>query len=345
MSEDQGTGWGGQLWAAADLLTPMAVRVAATLRLADRIAEGRRSAAELAEATGADPGALRRVLARLVTAGVLTGDDGAFGLTPTGEQLRDDHPDGMRAWLDQDGSVGRADLCFVRLLHTVRTGEPAFPEQYGRPFWEDLAADPARSAHFDDLMSARIAEDVPEVAAAYPFGELGSVVDVGGGDGTLLIAVLRAHPGLRGAVFDLPGPASRAERTLADAGLADRAESRAGSFLDGVEPAGAGGYLLSGVLHNWDDEDAARILRNCAAAAGDRGRILVVDHFDAAGSTGDPGSEGDLRMLCYFNGRERGLAELDAVAAAAGLRVGPVTPAGFRSFVELVPRRDVRPGG
>lgn len=328
---DEGTGWGGGLWAAADLVTPMAIRVAATLRLADHIAAGIRTAGALAAAAGADEDALARVMAHLVSAGVLTRTDGdGYGLTALGEHLRDDDPDGVRAWLDLTGAIGRADLCFVELLHTVRTGEPAFPRRFGRPYWDDLSADPALAASFDALMGARLVADAPAVAAAYPWDTLGHVVDVGGGDGSLLIAILQAHGGLRGTVVDLAGPVSRAQAAIAAAGLAERAGAEVGSFFD-VLPAGAGGYVLSGVLHDWDDEHARRILRRCADAAGAAGRVLVVDHVGG----GFPDTEGDLRMLCYVNGRERRLDQLAELAASAGLELGPVTPAGTRSVVEL----------
>jgi hypothetical protein len=202
MAEDA-TGWGGALWAAADLATPMAIRVAATLRLADSIAAGTRTPEALATAVHADPDALERVMAHLVSSGVFTRTDAGFGLTAVGEQLRDDHPAGVRPWLDLEGAIGRADLCFTELLHTVRTGEPAYPRRFGRPYWDDLSADAALFASFDALMGARLAEDAPVVAEAYPWGGLGSVVDVGGGDGTLLLAILRAHLALRGTVGDL----------------------------------------------------------------------------------------------------------------------------------------------
>lgn len=332
MGEDA-TAWGGKLWAAADLATPMAIRVAATLRLADHIAAGRRTAEALAAAVNADQDALERVLRHLVTAGVLTGTDaGDFGLAAVGEQLRDDHPDGVRPWLDLEGAIGRADLCFAQMLHTVRTGEPAYPRQFGRPFWEDLAADPVLAASFDALMGARLGPDASAVATAYPWGTLGHVVDVGGGNGTLLIAILRAHPGLHGTVVDLSGPVAGAEQVIAAAGLADRAGTQAGSFFDPL-PTGAGGYLLSGVLHDWDDEDATRILRRCADAAGDKGRVLVLE--DATGPA--PDTSGDLRMLCYVRGRDRTLEQLGELAERAGLRIGAVVPAGSRSIVELRP--------
>jgi 2,7-dihydroxy-5-methyl-1-naphthoate 7-O-methyltransferase len=324
---DEETGWGGGIWAVADLLTPMAVRVAATLRLADHIAAGTRDAAALAAVVEADADALRRLLAHLVTAGLLTRDPaGAYRLTALGEQLRDATP-----WLDINGAVGRADLSYVELLHTVRTGAAAYQRRYGRAWWDDLAAEPALSASFDALMADRLAADVPVLVAGYDWGALGHVVDVGGGNGSLLVAILRAHPGLRGTVLDLPHAAARAGAAIAAAGLADRAAAVPGSFFDPL-PAGAGGYILSGVLNDWDDDHAGRILARCAEAAGGTGTVLVVHHFGAAA-----GTEGDLRMLCYTGGREQTRAELAALAARAGLHLGAVTVAGSRSIVELRP--------
>jgi 2,7-dihydroxy-5-methyl-1-naphthoate 7-O-methyltransferase len=318
--------WGGSLWAAADLVTPMAVRVAATLRLADHIAFGERDPEALAAAVGADPDALRRVMAHLVGAGVL---DAGFGLTALGEQLREDHPGGIRAWLDIEGAVGRAELSFVQLLHTVRTGEAAFPRQYGTGYWDDVNATAERSASFDALMGSRLAGDAGVVAAAYPWGDLDLVVDVGGGNGTLLIAILRAHSGLRGIVLDLPGPVARAAEAIVAAGLADRADARVGDLLEGPLPEGAGGCLLSGVLHDWPDEDATRILRRCADTGG---KVLVIE--DNLGEDGTPDSAGDLRMLCYVGGRDRTRDQMSTLAAAAGLTLGRATRAGGRTILE-----------
>ena len=336
MTDDATGWWGGQLWAAADLVTPMAIRVAATLRLADHIAAGRRTAEALAAAVDADRDALGRVLDHLVTAGVLsrTGT-GTYGLTSLGEQLRD-APGGVRPWIDLEGAIGRADLCFVHLLHTVRTGEPAFPRQFGRSFWDDLSADSDRAASFDALMGARLEADAPVIATAYPWAALGHIVDVGGGTATLLIAILRAHDDLRGTVIDLPGPAARAEQAIASAGLGHRARSQAGSFFDPL-PAGAGGYVLSAVLHDWDDEDAVRILRRCADAVPETGRVVVVEDNTGAAQGGTPDTEGDLRMLCYIRGRDRTVDQLGELAKSAGLEVGSVTPAGFRSIIEMRP--------
>jgi len=138
------------IWALADLVTPMAMRVAATLRVADHITQGLRTASALAEVAHVDTDTLDRLLRHLVTAGVLDLDEsGGYTLTDRGESLRDDHPSGMQALLDIDGAIGWADLSFVGLLHSVRTGEAAFPVQFGRPFWDDLGSDPRRTASFD----------------------------------------------------------------------------------------------------------------------------------------------------------------------------------------------------
>jgi hypothetical protein len=311
----------------------MAVRVAATLRIADHITRGRRTAAELAEAVRADADALGRVLWHLATAGVLRRDgSGRYALTAQGEALCDAHPTGMRARLDLEGVIGRADLSFVQLLHTVRTGAPAFPAQFGRSFWDDLAADPARSASFDAQMGADVTAWAPAIVAACDWGSLGHVVDVGGGNGSLLAALLREHPALRGTVVDLPSTAEAARTALTVAGLADRSQVVAGSFFDPLPP-GAGGYLLCAVLHNWNDEAARAILRRCAQAAGTDGAVFVVEKIGADGES--VGTEMDLRALAYFGGRERGVAELTTLAADAGLDLAAVHPAGTLAIVEL----------
>jgi len=316
-----------RLWALADLFTPMALRVAATLRLADHIAAGTGTVGALAERTGADADALGRLLNHLVAAGALARDEaGTLSLTALGDELRD-----AAAWLDIEGAIGRADLSAFHLLETVRSSEPAYPLAHGRGYWEDLAAHPELSASFDALMRARLRTEAPLVAAAYDWGALAHVVDVGGGDGTLLAAVLAAHPGVRGTLVELAGPAAAAARTLAEFG--ERRVIVTGSFFEPL-PAGADGYVLSGVLHDWDDEHALAILRRCAEAAGACGRVLVIEEgpTDAAIR-----AEGDLRMLLYTGGRERSLGDFETLAADAGLRVGSTRlVTGVRTLIELL---------
>jgi len=234
--------------------------------------------------------------------------------------------------LDSESAIGRADLSFVQLMHSVRTGEPAFPLQFGRSYWDDLAADPERTASFDAQMGTDAAAWSRDVVPAYDWDSLGHVVDVGGGNGTLLAAILREYPSLRGTVFDLPATAETARKTLAAARLAGRSDVVAGSFFDPL-PSGAGGYLLMAILHDWGDAAAAAILQRCAEAAGTNGRVFVIEKIGADGET--LSTVMDLRVLVYFGGRERGVADLTALAEASGLTVVAVHPANSLAIVEL----------
>jgi hypothetical protein len=179
-------------------------------------------------------------------------------------------------------------------------------------------------------MGADVGADAPLIVSAYDWGVLGHVVDVGGGNGTLLIALLAEYAALRGTLVDLPGTAETARKMFAAAGLTGRADAVAGDFF-GELPAGAEGYLLSGVVHNWGDEDARAILRNCAAAAGEDSAVFVIEKIADTVRT-----DVDLRGLALFGGgRERDVAELTALAESAGLTVAAVHTAGAFAIVEL----------
>jgi hypothetical protein len=317
----------------ADLITPMAIRVAATLRVADHIATGRTTAWQIAQAEHVDPAILDRVLRHLVEAAIFTRDDvGAYGLTPVGEELREHHPDGERRRLDLSEAVGRADLSIIHLLHCVRTGEPAHSVQFGREFWEDLAANTGLADSFARQMTVDVSEDATQIVPAHDWGSLGRVVDVGGGNGSLMIALLTAFPTLRGTVLDLGDAAAGARKALAAAGLEDRCDVVVGSFFDAL-PSGADGYLLSAIVHDWSDEPATAILRRCAEAAGAAGTVFVIEKIGADGETIRTGM--DLRVLAYMGGKERGVAELTGLAAAAGLDVVAVHPGRTLSILEL----------
>lgn len=223
-----------RLVAAADLVTPMAVRVAATLRLADLVAAGVERVEALAERTSTNADALGRVLRQLVCRGIFTEPEpGRFALNDAARALQSDDPTGVRAWFDLDGFSGRMDLVFAELMHTVRTGEPAWEAAYGVPFWEYLDANPALAASFDAMMS-----DSPRItaAAAYDWTGVGHVADVGGGTGALLIAVLGANPDIRGTLVDLPDTVARARPILAASGLEGRCEFAGQSFLTRCPP-------------------------------------------------------------------------------------------------------------
>nr|WP_236003639.1 methyltransferase [Nonomuraea antri] len=323
-----------ELAALADLTVPMAIRTAAALRLADHVAGGADTAEALARASASDRDAVGRLMRHLIHAGVFARDGaGRYLLTALSECLRQAHPSAARLALDPGAALGRADLALVELPHAIRTGGPVYALRYGRPMWQDLADEVELAGSFDAFMAARIARSLPAIVAAHAWQELGSVLDAGGGNGALLIALLQAYPALTGVVLDQPGTVEAAAKNLAEAGLGERARAVAGDFF-GPLPAGAGGYLLHDILHDWNDADAARILTRCAEAAGERGSVFVIERtelterFDTAM---------DLRMLAWFGGRQRTLPRLGEVAATAGLAIADVRPAGRSSVVELRP--------
>ncbi|MEE1813629.1 methyltransferase [Streptomyces sp. SP18ES09] len=307
-----------------NLVTPMAVRVAATLRLVDHLRAGATTVGELAARTGTHAPTLARLVRHLVVTGVLEGDgegeDGTLRPSRLGLLLADDHPAQQRAWLDLRGAVARADLAFAGLLDVIRTGRPAYQDRFGRPFWVDLSAEPELADSFDALMSCdeNLAYGAP--VAALDWTGTRHVLDVGGGDGALLAAAARTAPKLRGTLVELPGPAARARRRFAGAGLDDRLAVVDGSFFDPL-PGGADTVLLSFVLLNWSDEDVLAVLRRCVEALEPGGRVVVLDRADRAGDGSDRffSTLLDLRMLVFMGGRVRTRDEVVRLAADAGL--------------------------
>ena len=328
-AETAGAGSGDAVtaaWAALgplmDLATPMALRVAATLRLADFVPDdgpGDGAAIDdLAERAGADPDALTRMLRHLVQHGVFTEPrPGRFAANQTAALLRTGQPGAV--WLDLDGFGGRMDLAFTGLAHTVRTGEPAWEQVFGLPFWAYLDANPAISASFDATMAVDAGNAA--VANGYDWTTVRHVADIGGGTGTLIAELLRRNPQLRGTLADRPETAARARPYLAGRGLASRCEVVGQSFFDPLPP-GADVYLLNRVIHDWDDAAASAILRRCAEAAGSTGRVLVVESAGGGDSSGF--AEMNLRMLVLTGGRERTIDDYSALADDAGLRVTAV---------------------
>jgi hypothetical protein len=332
-----------------DLVTPMALRVAATLRLADfmpddgtgdeagqGVGAGQGVAlGDLAERAGADPEALGRMLRHLVQHGVFTEPrPGQFAANQAAAMLRTGQPGAV--WLSLDGFGGQMDLAFTGLAHTVRTGEPAWEQVFGQPFWAYLDTHPALSASFDATMAVD-AGSAP-VADGYDWTTVRHVADIGGGTGTLIAEVLRRHPHLHGTLADLPETAARAQHYLAGRGLEGRCEVVGQSFFDPLPP-GPDVYLLNRVIHDWDDEAATSILSRCAEAAGGTGRVLVVDSHGSNDGDSAAFAEMNLRMLVLAGGRERTIDDYAALAVRAGLRVTAVHDLTERHvIIECVPR-------
>ncbi len=307
-----------------------ALFVAAKLGIADRLAAGPRGARDLAQATETDAAALARMLRLLASVGVFEVlEDGRFALTPVGEMLREDVPGSSRASVMLFSGIGIQDS-WKDLEYCVRTGQPAFrkasPE--ADPF-SQMAADPEAAALFDKAMATFAPQTAAAVAAAYDFSNFKTIADVGGGNGSLLLGILKANPGLRGIVFDQPHVAERAKAKIREAGMSDRCDAVGGSFFESVAP-GADAYLLKHVIHDWDDERAAAILRTCRAAMPSHGVVLIVEGLYPARIERSLESRGaaanDLNMLVCTGGRQRSEAEFRELYQASGLRLTRIVP-------------------
>ncbi|KDN18960.1 methyltransferase [Amycolatopsis rifamycinica] len=307
----------------AGLATPMAIRVAATLGLADHAGTEGATAEQLAARTGTSAAALSRLLDHLVAVEVFDLDtaSGRYRPTDLGAQLREDAPEGFRPLLDITCAGGRAELAFVDLLEVMTDGAPAYPRRYGRDFWADLDADPKLRTSFDAQMNWRFREHAPLIARNFDWGRFPDIVDVGGGDGPLLVEILRAHPGVRGRLLDLPPTAEAAARRLTAAGLGDRASAVPGSFFDPLPP-GADAYVVSDILHDWDDEHARAILAGCRRAAAPDASVVVIEPVRGHGAD----TAIDLFMLMCFGSKERSVEELTELATGCGLAFRGAVP-------------------
>lgn len=302
----------------ADMATPMAIRVAATLRLADRAGPDGATCDHLAAATATPAPALRRLLDHLVTVGVfdLDASSGRYRPTDLGTQMREDAPDGALRLLDIHRAGGRAELAFVELLHSIQTNQAAYSRRFGRDFWSDLDADPQLRQSFDEQMTWRFQRQAPQIAAGYNWSRFPRILDIGGGNGTLLQAILSAHPTVHGQVLDLAPSARAAAERFAAAGLNTRAQAAAGSFFDPL-PTGFDAYLICDIVHDWDDHHARAILERCREAAGTSATVVLIEPIRGQDTT----TGIDLFMLMCFGGGERTVDELTTLAAHSGLRL------------------------
>jgi hypothetical protein len=319
-----------------------ALHLAAKLGLADLLAGGPRDAQDLAEATDTHAPALNRVMRLLASVGVFEElEGGRFELRPLGELLRSDAPGSMRDAVMLFTGIGIQDS-WKELEYCVQTGEPAFKrtDPDADPF-TTMARDPEAAALFDRAMAAFAPQTAAAVAAAYDFGGFATLMDVGGGNGALLIGILRANPKLRGVVFDQPHVAERARQHVKDEGLADRCAVVGGSFFDRV-PGGADAYLLKHVIHDWNDERAKAILSCVRSAMPDQGRLLIVEGVYPPRIDGSLESRGaaanDVNMLVCTGGRQRSEAEFRDLYAASGFRLTRIVPTLARvSVIEGAP--------
>ncbi|HEV7649886.1 MAG TPA: methyltransferase [Actinophytocola sp.] len=317
-----------------------ALGLAVELKIADHIYAGVTTSEELAKVTGAHEPSLHRMLRLLASESITTEPTpGTFGLTEVGEQLRSDSPDSLYAFTRMFCHESHFSA-WQGLAHSVRTGQSAWDHVFGKNIYTYLADLPELSELFNVAMSQESRIAAGHIAAAYDFSAVRKVVDIGGGDGTLVSAILRANPGPAGVVFDSPSGVAQAPAVLAEAGLTDRGEVVAGDFFESV-PGGGDLYVIKSVFQDWDDGPAKAILRTVRAHLPAGAKLLIVG--SVLPETAAPGEPimfyTDMNMLVNSGGRERTESQFRALLADTGFAVESVAlkAAGPLSMIEATP--------
>lgn len=306
------------------------------LGLADLIGDRRRPAADLAVEVNADPTAVNRLLRALAAAGVLDEDEqGGFALTALGEGLREDAPGSLAGWTSLVGSENFW-ANWGRLMDSVRTGKTGWQLRLGVDAWDYRAQHPEENRRFDRAMVSITSASADSVGEDYDFSRFGTIVDVGGGRGTLLAQILGRHPAARGVLFDQQHVVEGAAPLLEARGVLERCQVVAGSFFDSV-PEGGDAYVLKSILHDWYDPDAVRILETVRAAMRPTAVLLVVERVLEPPNQGLPGKLGDLNMLVNPGGTERTRNEWARLLATGGFRLSEVhSTRGLYSVLESI---------
>jgi len=302
-----------------------AVYVFAKLGIADLLQSGPKTPEELAEASGTHAPSLFRILRALASAGIVkTEDNGRFALTPLSETLVTGVPGSVRWFIVSE--LGQEHYpAWGNLMHSVKTGEIAFDNHFGIDIWKYFQQNPEDAAVFNDSMSGMTAAVNEAITSLYDFSQFKKVVDVGGGHGALITSILQKNPQTKGMLLDAPEVVEGAGPRLEAAGVADRCEVVAGNFFEAV-PAGGNAYIMKWIIHDWDDEKAITILKNCRTHMQPDDRLIVVDAVVPEGNEPDFSKTFDLNMMVMTGGKERTAAEFEKLFAAAGFELLRVTP-------------------
>jgi len=303
--------------------TSQAIHVVAKLGVADLVKDGPKSADDLAKATKTHARSLYRVLRALASVGIFAEDDrGRFGLTDVARCLLDEHGS-QRAVAMMMGEEHYAS--WAHLLYSVQTGKPAFDHVYGKPIFDYLSEHSEQAKIFDAAMTGFHGEETQTMIDAYDFSPFKTVVDVGGGNGTVISAILRKHPGVNGILFDLEGVIGRAKENLAKAGLTNRCQTITGSFFKSVCPGG-NAYVMRHIIHDWTDEQCRTILGNIRKVIPSTGKLLVIEMVIPPGNDANLGKLLDLNMLVMPGGQERTEAEYRKLYESAGFKLERIVP-------------------
>lgn len=312
------------------------IHVVARLGIADRLAGGPRTTEALAAECGARARELQRVLRALASEGLFTEvAPRTFALTPMGELLQSQRQGSLHARALISGAKDYA--AWGALFHSVRTGQPAFDHVHGEDHFRWLPRHPEMAAAFHETMTQLAAEYYRAVVDAYDFGVFERVVDVGGGHGQFLALILARHTRLRAVLFDAPHVITAAGGPLRAAGVADRCALEAGDFFSAV-PAGADAYVMSHILHDWDDDDACRILATVRRAMAPQARLLIVEKLIPSDDGPSLAKLMDIHMLVLTGGLERTSEEFDVLFRRSGFRLARITAtSSFMHVIEAVP--------
>ena len=298
---------------------------AAKLGMADELATGSKNALELAAALGAHAPSLHRLMRTLAMVGVLTeGPEQRFGLTPLGEALKTDAPGSMRTILIVTGSPF-FQCMYEDIVYSIQTGKPGFDKVQGMPFFEYLSQHPDDMSLFSELMVGFHGPETDAVASSYDFSTFETIVDVGGATGNMLAAILARHARPRGVLYDLPHVVSEAPALLQAKGLIDRIAIEPGDLFKAV-PSGGDAYILSHIIHDWQEDHCLTILGNCRKVMKPDSRLLIIEAVIPDGDVPHPGKMMDMVMLMQQEGQERSDTEYRALLDKAGFQLTRVVP-------------------
>ena len=312
------------------------IHLTATLKLPDYLADGPKTAEELAPLTSTHAPTLYRVMRTLASLGLFTEDQShRFALQPLGEALKSGTPSHATALIMGGEMVARS---LDNMLYSVQTGKTGCQKSLGVPVFDWLGGHPVEASLFNQTMVGIHGMEPPAVAEAYDFSAFKTIADVGGSTGNLLTTILAQHPAPRGILFDLPHVVRDAPAFIAQRGLTNRIQIETGSFFDRV-PAGADAYVLSHIIHDWNEEQCLTILGHCRRAMSPAGRLLLVEMVLPPGDAPHPGKMLDMAMLTIPGGEERSEAQYAVLLDKAGFRLTRVVPtASPVSIVEAAPR-------
>jgi hypothetical protein len=306
--------------------TTIGISAVAELGIADYLADRPRTAAELARLTGTDEDFLRRLLRFLSSEGVFEERDGdLFALTERSHWLRSEVPGSIRARAVYTGSA-MSWMAWGSMMECLKTGKSGFRAAFGQDIFDHIREHPKSAATFNAFMAAQTAASGAAILNAYSFADVREMVDVGGGHGGLIAAVLRANAGMRGILFDMPEIIATARPALEKAGVADRCRTESGDFFASVT-AGADLYALKFILHDWPDDKCIAILRNCRKAMAPGAKVLIVEFVVPEGRGPHVSKFMDINMMVNTSGgRERTEQQFTQLLAAAGLRLQRIVP-------------------